>query len=403
MIQGIVVWLFTLLLSYIIIGVLQQRHPVLDRRFMVLLFFYHTLLTIAYYLYALSNPSDSINYFFKALTKTYGDRLWDYFGTSTQFINFITFFLVDELGFSYEACMAFFSWLGFLGFIYFYMFFKERIKSGPTIFGVDGTVLILLLPNLHFWSSSVGKGSVIFLGFGLFFFALNRPGLRLLSILLGGWIIFQIRPHVFYVILLAVGLGYTFSTKGVSMAFRVGILFIAVFLLFYIYEDILAVTGLEDDSILDSTISHRARELSKATSGIDITNYSLPQKLFAFWFRPLFFDAPGMLGIIVSFENLFYLVFFAQLLRPSGIRFLWSSDALEKTCLFTFIGVSFALAQITGNLGLALRQKSQVMILMLFVVLKFFDKQKLMNAKQLELRKQMQTRTRQKLQSWMNA
>jgi hypothetical protein len=116
--------------------------------------------------------------------------------------------------------------------------------------------------------------------------------------------------------------------------------------------------------------------LSKATSGIDIANYSIPEKLFAFWFRPLFFDAPGVLGFMVSFENLLYLLFFIYTLRWSYIRYLWSADAIVKTSLFTFLGVSFALAQISANLGLAMRQKSQVMILIFFVILMFMDDQR---------------------------
>jgi hypothetical protein len=208
------------------------------------------------------------------------------------------------------------------------------------------------------------------------------------ALILGGLIIFHIRPHIFYVILIAITIGYTFSTRGVAVGYRLLILLGTVFLLYFIYEDILKFTGLEDDSMLDPMISHRARELAKATSGIDLTSYSVPEKLFAFWFRPYFFDAPGALGYIVSFENLFYLIFFARLFTLKGFRYLFSADAITKTCLFTFLGVSFALAQISGNLGLAMRQKSQVMFLMLFVILKFMDNQKLLEWKRAIRRKQ---------------
>ncbi|MCU0398887.1 MAG: hypothetical protein MUC73_12395 [Cyclobacteriaceae bacterium] len=236
-------------------------------------------------------------------------------------------------------------------------------------------------------SSSLGKGSLIFFGFGLFFYGLNKPALRIWALVIGGYIIFMIRPHIFYVVMVAIGIGYTFSTKGVGIGYRITILTLAGFLVAYIYQDVLALTGLEDESMMDPLISHRARELSKATSGIDLTNYSFPEKLFAFWFRPLFFDAPGMLGYIVSFENLFYLIFFIRLITPGGIRHLFTADAITKTCLFTFLGVSFALAQISGNLGLAMRQKSQVMILMLFVILKYMDDQRLVELKRIFARK----------------
>jgi hypothetical protein len=392
MIQGALVWLITLLLSYFIIGLVAQRIQGFRRRLMMILFFYHTLLAIAYYMYALFNPSDSKAYYAKVLAKYAGDDWFNYFGLSTKFIEFINFFLVNRLGFTYEACMMLFSWFGFLGFLFFYIFFKERILSSPRIFGFDAILIIFLLPNLHFWSSSLGKGSLIFFGFGLFFFGINKPGPRIWALLLGGWTIFQIRPHVFYVILIAIALAYTFSTKGVAIGYRVAILFVAAFLLYYIYEDIVKLTGLDDESIMDPLISHRASELSKATSGIDITNYNIPEKLFAFWFRPLFFDAPGALGFIVSFENLFYLIFFARLFRPSGFRFIFSGDVIVKTCLLTFLGVSLALAQITGNLGLAMRQKSQVMILILFVILKFVDQQRIVHIRNVLARKRAQER-----------
>lgn len=373
MIQGIIIWLLTLVTSYVLIGFIGQSNPRLNRRFMVFLFFYHSLLALVYYLYAISNPSDSFGYYYKATVHSLGDRWFDYFGISTKFVDFIAFFLVNRLGFTYEASMAFFSWLGFLGFLGFYIFFRERIVTKPKLFGYDALIILFALPNLHFWSSSLGKGSLIFFGFGLFFFAVNKPAPRFWALLFGGWIIFQLRPHIFYVILIAIAIGYTFSTRGVAPVVRVMILGASVFLLYFIYEDILTLTGLEEDSIFDPLISHRASELGKATSGIDIASYNIWEKLFAFWFRPLFIDSPGTLGLIVSFENLFYLIFFARLLTPSGVRYLWSADAIIKTCFLTFIGVSFALAQISGNLGIAMRQKSQVMILMLFVILKFMD------------------------------
>lgn len=389
MVQGLFIWILTFLAFYWIAGSLRGHYPILDRRFMIIIFFYHSLLAVAYYVYAINNPSDSAFYFEKALTRYYGDNWFDYYGVSTKFIDFISFSLVNHLGFSYESCMVVFSWVGSIGFLFFYVFFRERVRVPTRIFGQNAMWFLFLLPNLHFWSSSLGKGSLIFFGFGLFFYGLNKPTSRLWALILGGWIIFQIRPHIFYVVLVAIAIGYTFSTKGVAIGYRIVTLVIAGFIIAFIYQDILTLTGLEDDSIVDPLISHRAQELTKATSGIDIVNYSFPEKLFAFWFRPLFFDAPGILGYIVSFENLFYLFFFLRLLTPSGISFLITTDSITKTCLLTFLGVSFALAQISGNLGLAMRQKSQVMILMLFVILKYMDGRQLDKIKKMVQRRKL--------------
>jgi hypothetical protein len=399
MILGLFIWLITLVGTYVLVNAIHKKHRQLDRGLMIVLFFYHSLLALVYYVYALFNPSDSHNYYDKVVAKVYGEGLFNYFGTSTHFIDFISYFLVNNLGFTYEAEMALFAWMGYLGFLLFYIFFKERIHTKHTFLGVDYMWILFLLPNLHFWSSSLGKGSLIFFGFGLFFYSLMYPARRIWAIVLGGLIIYMIRPHIFLVIMIAIGVSYTFSTRGVAIGYRIAILVGAVVAMAFVYQDVLQMTGLEDESISDPLISHRARELSKATSGIDLVNYSIPEKLFAFWFRPLFFDAPGMLGYIVSFENVFYLVFFAKLIRPSGFKYVWSGDAMVKTCLLTFLGVSFALEQISGNLGLAMRQKSQVMILMLFVILKFMDEQKVLQLRGVWLKRKAQERLKHLMSS----
>lgn len=375
MAQGILLWVVTLLIALGVINLFTRKYGKVQSRTLVILFLYHSLLAATYYAYALFNPSDSKGYFRKVTENYRGPDWLDFYGTGTTFIEFVGYPLIKFMGFTYESTMVVFSLFGFFGILFFYLFFLENIKFRHRFLGVDFLLLVFFLPNLHFWTSSFGKGSLIFFGLGLFMFGVLKPRERIWAILLGGALIFQIRPHVFYVVLIATTLGYTFSTKGVSIVYRVAILTISMFLLYYVYEDIIMLTGLDDESIFESTISHRASDLSKATSGIDIMNYSIPEKLFAFWFRPLFFDAPGILGIIVSFENLIYLLVFIYGMRPSYLRYLLSADAVTKTSLLTFLGVSFALAQIAGNLGLAMRQKSQVMILILFVMMKFMDQQ----------------------------
>jgi hypothetical protein len=387
--QGLLVWLITILISYLVITLVCNRHKALNRSFLVGLIFYHALLALTYYLYALSNPSDSKGYYIKVVRNYRGDSWLDFYGTSTTFIEFVGYPFIRFLGFTYESTMAVFAFFGFIGFVFFYIFYKERIRLNHQILSVNFLSLIFLLPNLHFWSSSFGKGSLIFCGFGLFFFAINKPISRLWAIIIGGYIIYMIRPHIFFVILIGLTLGYTFSTKGVSPLIRVLVLAVGAIMLIYIYDDIIKITGLEDESIFEDGFSDRAGRLTKATSGIDIANYNIVEKMFAFWFRPLFFDAPGILGIIVSFENLFYLFVFASLFHPKAIAFLLKTDPITKTCFITFIGVSIALAQISGNLGLAMRQKSQVMILMMFVILKYMDEQKVVDLQRIVLRKRI--------------
>lgn len=348
-----------------------------QNRFLKKLFVYHVILSFAYYLYVLFNPSDSKNYYQSAFV----DVDWfSYYGTSTTFIKFLHFPFAAFLGFSYEASMFLFAFLGYIGFLFFYLAFKERLNFNHTFLSINLTTLIFFLPNLHFWTGSLGKGSVIFLGIGLFFYAMNRPRHRLWELALGSFIIYHVRPHIMLVMLVSYALALVLSTKGVSAFWRFAFLALAGIAFAFIYQDVLGMVGIDEDTFLSQglNMTHRARELSKASSGVDITSYSLPFQVFTFLYRPLFVDAPGVLGLIVSIENVLYLAITLKLIMSfKGWKFLFTADFYTKGALFSFLTVSIALAQISGNLGLAMRQKSQIMILFLFVVLSFLDHEKM--------------------------
>lgn len=358
-----------------LIGSVARKFPFVDRRFLTSMFFFHLLMTFAYYLYATFNSSDSHFYYVKLVNKIYGDGWFNYYATSTGFIEFLGYPFVQFLNFSYEAVMLVFSFMGFVGCVYFYIFYKENIKFKHTIFGFDMIKVIFLLPNLHFWSSSFGKGSVIFMGLGLFFFGLTKVRSRWIICCIAGVIIYHVRPHIMFVILVSSAIGFVFTTKGVSMAVRLSFLVTVGVAFFFIYKDVLSMVDITEDQLTSGNVdfSGRAKELSKANSSVNINSYSLPLKLFTFLYRPLFVDAPGALGLIVSFENAAYLLITLKIFSIAGLRYLLTSNFMVKTALFSFLTVSIALAQVSGNLGLAMRQKSQVMILLLFVIISFMD------------------------------
>lgn len=303
----------------------------------------------------------------------------DYYGTSTIFIEFFAYPFIKYLYFSFEATMALFSILGYIGFIFFYVFFRENIRFNHYVWGYNLLTITFFLPNLHFWTSSFGKGALIFFGIGLFFFGISKIRTRLVAILIGGILVYHVRPHIMLVILVSSALGFIFTSRGMNIGWRLVFVVGATVAFFYIYEDALKLVGIDEQEFISQglDLSARANELTKATSGVDISTYSLPMQVFTFLYRPLFFDSPGILGIVVSIENVFYLVMTIFLFRNwAGIKFLLTGNFLVKSAFLSFITISIALAQISGNLGLAIRQKSQVMILLLYVILAYMDSEK---------------------------
>lgn len=366
---------------------------------MNILFLYHLVFWGIYYAYTIFNRSDSTMYFIRPQREGFG---WlDFFGTSTTFIDFLSYPFINFLGFNYEMMMVLFAWMGYLGFVYAYLFFRENIPVKITVFkNFDLLTLILFFPNMHFWTASLGKGAPIFLGLMLFAYAIKNPKSRLIPLILGSLLIYYIRPHVFMFVAVGTVLGYMSGKEKISFGRKLFVYIALIGGLILVQDTILGVVGLEGSEDLvegfEDFSEDRSESLSSSGSGVDMNSYPLPLKFFTFWFRPLFFDAPGILGLITSVENLMYLLLFFKILKKDFITFIKNSTVVVKMSLVVFFLSSFAMTFIMSNLGIIMRQKSMVMYFAFFVIYyylaqKKYDKiirlKKLKRARELELKK----------------
>ncbi|TCK84929.1 hypothetical protein [Albibacterium bauzanense] len=351
---------------------LKNKHPFINLRLLDNLYVYHLLFWLIYYIYTRSSRSDSFAYFNRAEN---GDTWLGIYHTGTRFIDFVAYPFVN-LGFNYEMMMMLFAWFGFIGFVYFYIFFKENNRLLVRYQGYDLIAILLFLPNMHFWTVSLGKGSLIFLGLGLFAYAMKKPQARLIALTLGSLIVFNIRPHVFLFLGAGAVIGYLTGREKVPLYQKILVYITFIGAIFLFYGQILAVANLNEADIIgsfDEFATKRAGELSSSGSGVDLNNYSLPLKLFTFWFRPLFLDASGILGIFVSLENLLYLLLVYKLFDKQFISFFKQSSSLVKMSAVIFLTSSIALSFVMSNLGLVIRQKSMVMYFLFFVILSFLS------------------------------
>ena len=358
---------------------LSKKHAFFSKKLMNILFFYHFFFWGVYYLYALFNNSDSKAYYDRPQNVNLG---WlDFFGTSTTFIDFLSYPFINFLGFNYEMMMVFFAWLGYLGFVYAYLFFRENIPVKITVFKrFDLLTLILFFPNMHFWTASLGKGAPIFLGLMMFAYAIKSTKSRVMTLIIGSILIYFIRPHVFLFVAVGTVLGYMSGKEKISFGKKLFIYIVMIGGLWLVQDQILGVVGLEDSENLvegfEDFSEDRSQSLSNSGSGVDMSSYSLPVKLFTFWFRPLFFDAPGILGFITSVENLMYLLLFVKILKKDFITFIKNSTVVVKMSLVVFFLSSFAMTFVMSNLGIIMRQKSMVMYFAFFVIYYYLAQKK---------------------------
>lgn len=164
-----------------------------------------------------------------------------------------------------------------------------------------------------------------------------------------------------------------------------------------VQDQILGVLGLSGSENLiegiEAETGERAKSLSTSGSGVQMSSYPLPFKLFTLWFRPLFIDAPNAMGIIISLENFLYLILFGKIFKRDFLKFVYKSPSLVKVSLIIFLSMSFALTFVMSNLGIIIRQKSMVMYFIFFVIYYYLAQKKydrIMKLRKIRLKRRMQ-------------
>ncbi|WP_293892604.1 hypothetical protein [Flavobacterium sp.] len=322
-----------------------------------ILFLYHLLFTIVSYQYAVNNKADSHLYWAK--TFSIDQYSWlDFLDLNTNFILFLNYPLII-LGFPFLFGFLLYCIIGFLGILKFIQWAELAFVGGFEFRGINMSYLIFFLPNLHFWTATLGKEPIIFWGIASVLFGITTEKYKSFSFILGSLAILIIRPHVALMLLSAIAVVFLFH-KTFSLKRRIllaAITFTGVLVLLYVvfqstninYWDWKRICYFNEYSILS---------FKHSGSYVPMLDYSYGYKWFSFNFRPLFFDAHSTLTVLASIENLFSLVVFVTALFLI-IRFYHSIDftvQIKVIFLFTFIACLLYVERY-ANLGIFMRTK----------------------------------------------
>jgi len=334
------------------------------------IFIEHMVFSYLFFLYAKTHSADANMYYAKALMES---SLLMAFGTDTQFIIFLTTFFVN-FGFSKLATFFMFALLGFVGLQYL---IRMLDYSRLSFFGYPLVFLVLLLPGFHFWTSALGKDSLVFLFLMMSFYALQKINKRWSLLVIAFLFLALIRPHIGFVILLSIFVALFLQnplkyklTHFVSGFVVLGLIILSLPFL----STFLNVEQLELDAVnerLEFYSEYGANKADQVSSYIDVSSYSLPLKMFAYLFRPLFFDAHSVLQLLASFENLFlFFIIYKWLVSIKfKVRKWYKYLHLPDKILFVYFILGWlVLAASMYNLGLASRQK-YMLIPVLFILI----------------------------------
>lgn len=362
-----------LLCGHAIINRVARKHALHgEKSLLIKLFYYHLAFSFIYCGYIFAFGGDSIGYW-KPPTRFIRDdqSFLLLHAPGSSFVHFLTYFFAQILGLSLWGGTVVFSLIGFGGIVCLYLTLKRTLKANPTFFGVKLFPLVLFLPNMHFWSSGVGKDTVIFFALTYFIFCLTNLRGNVAGLGISFYLAFFIRPHIAFVMLIGFGCALFLSSKGVSIFWRMSFIVISVIVFFLIAPTVYTFIGVEEDSLdnYEDVANIRSQNLSRQTVGssISLSSYSLPMKLFTFLYRPLFVDGNNLFGMVVSVENAFYLALTLMAFRLRTVLQFMSMPVFLKASFFIAGATTFFMSSSLSNLGIIIRQKNMVMFMIVLL------------------------------------
>lgn len=283
----------------------------------------------------------------------------------TAFVEGLTGYVYYVIGTSRLGGYLFFSWLGFWGLVLFLFAFRTALpRADVRRYGL----LVLFLPSLLFWPSSIGKDCWMVLCLGAASLGVarlctrQRGALILVALGLGGAVL--ARPHMAVLLFGGLAVGYLVrpgrpgsmlspivKTGGLVVLGVVGLVLVAQAERFF--------GGGGNDAITEA--AQRTNQGGSAFETTPVSSpFDLPGAFITVLFRPFPYEASSLQALVASVEGLGLLALTAR--SASRLRALprllrrepYLAYALTYTLLFVTAFSSF------GNFGILTRQRVQV-------------------------------------------
>jgi hypothetical protein len=357
--------LIGIILGFLAIPVAFTQPTRLKITYMAMIYLIHIAACVVYYWRAEEGVADSAMYYHDPY-QSYQDG----FHVGTQGLIYVIQYLRDIFGGTYLDFFLLFQAIGFLGITVLLRVFEEihdelRLPHAPYFYA------LMAIPSLHFWSSAIGKDGPFLLATSLVLWAtmhLRSRGMALIGALL---LMLFFRPHV--AIVAGVGLALAVAIgKGIPAYLRVGMLLIAL------VGTVVATVTLQSVYAIDITsaesisqqFERRDNVLNSEDAGTTAVTGPFPVRLLSLMFRPLFFDAKELFGLIASVESLLVVwMVLLLLLRSREVLGLLKSVFFARFALIYSVGMTLFLAIGYWNVGLGLRQKWTMLMPMYLALL----------------------------------
>ncbi len=340
----------------------------LYRNYKVLLFFYHLAFSyLAYQLRISRGISDS--HFYWAQNININDYSWfDFADYGANFVLFLNYPFI-KLGLPFWFGFAIYGVVGYLG-ILKWIAFSEKVVGEIYFKGFNLLPLLFFLPNLHYWTATLGKEPLVFLAIAYIFNFIADFKAKRTSTIIAFVVLLLIRPHIAILLLFSILMVVLFQKKY-SLKNRIIFLIssLSIFsILFYMVFQLALIRHWNWSRIIYSN-DYSILSFRNSRAYVPMLDYSIWYKLFSFNFRPLFFDAPTLWALLASFENAFVLLFHVLFIWLLIVNYKKNqfSDWMKIVFLFTLV-TSLVYVQRYANLGIFMRTKIMYQPFMLLII-----------------------------------
>lgn len=351
---------FITLLLYLLIA----KYKKINLNLVFAVFFYHSCFGLFFYFYTFYNTSDAATYYFFSLydydCASYLENRFGYKNT----LNFIN--LLVDLKLNYLGIFIIFNLIGSIGVIYLFLSLQTiNITNDKSVNYL--IYFIIFFPSLHFWTSGIGKDTIVFSAISIMFYIfLNKKSYFYIIFCL--FIIFLVRPYCAILIALSLFINYIFLNKN---TFRIKLLVSLIFFIIiflsnkYLLNLIYFSEKLNFENIINY-LNTRRSYLQTEPQNLNIIN--IFYEPFIYLFKPIILNTKSYFVLISSIENIFLLLITIYIFSKTNINKLYNFIIKKNifiSCCFILILIPLSLT--TLNYGLIVRLK--IMILLPYFIL----------------------------------
>lgn len=306
----------------------------------------------------------------------------NYFGIGTEFMEFFTGLVYAVIGPTLFGGFIVFSFLAFLGALFFYKAFRIASPSGDwRLFAI----LMLLYPAIVYWPTGIGKDAFVFLFAGMATYGVAVAVTRarwdaIVPIAIGLTGIFLVRPHLAMIFAIGIPVALVVALPRRSAA-QVGgqlaMLVVAAIAAWFIMgqaAEFLGLPAVSPDGFRQYVNEQEANpnRFEENASNFEVTSISdplwAPMAFVTVLFRPFPWETQNLQAMVQSFDGLLLagIILFSARRLWAGLTSLHREPFLAHAVV---VGTLLVLALSTlGNFGLLARQRAMVLPFVFTVV-----------------------------------